>query len=161
MSNRIEFSANGQGKASKATKTAKAPRPTKAETAERAARALLRRRIAAGIGGIGVSVLALSVVHCTEGISLLTGSPWYLSALLAIGVDAGMVGCELAELIGDERALKLWARAYIGLSIALSMGLNAYAFGLHATIPAAGAALGLVVPVLVLALGRVAGHLAK
>jgi hypothetical protein len=76
MSNRIEFSANGQGKASKAPKTAKAPRPTRAETADRAARALLRRRIATGIGGIGVSVLALSVVHCTEGISLLTGPCW-------------------------------------------------------------------------------------
>jgi hypothetical protein len=159
MSNRIEFSTNG--KASKASKAPRAPRATKAEIQGQAARVRIRRGIAKGIGGIAVGVLSLSVVHCTEGIGLLTGSPWYLSALLAIGIDAGMVGCELAELIGDEKALKLWARAYIGMSIALSMGLNAYAFGLHATIPAAGMALGLVVPVLVLMLGRVAGHLAK
>src|SRR5205085_10744953 len=113
MSNRIEFSTNGKAeKGSKATKTAKTPRPTKAEKEAQAGKTRLRRRVAGAIGGIGVSVLALSVVHCTEGITLLTGSPWYLSALLAIGIDAGMVGCELAELIGEsqERALRGWAR---------------------------------------------------
>jgi hypothetical protein len=56
------------------------------------------RRLACAVGAVGVGVLGLSVVHCTESIGLLTGSHWALSGLLAVGIDAGMVVSELAEL---------------------------------------------------------------
>jgi hypothetical protein len=152
----------GPGIPSKATaERPKAKRPSKTEATTKARLDDLRRKIAYGVGGVGVGVLALSVVHCTEAIGLLTGSPWYLSALLAIGVDAGMVLSELAELVAEKVELQRWARAYIGLSVGLSMGLNAYAFGMHASIMWAGVILGFVLPILVLMLGRIAGHLAK
>lgn len=142
----------------------KPARPSKAvrEAAARSAEqtTTLRIAIAKGIGGVGIAVLTLSVWHCTEAITLLTGSPMLLSGLLAIGIDAGMVMCELAELIGDG-SVKRWARGYIGLSVLMSMGLNAYAFAQHATVAWAGAACGIIIPALVLILGRVAGHLAK
>jgi hypothetical protein len=123
------------------------------------------QRVALGVGGVGVGVLGLSVTHCTESISLLTGSHWCLSCLLAIGVDAGMVGCELAELASHgskaEGKVRPWAKAYIVAAVLLSVLLNAYAFGLHAAEGMVWAAwvLGACVPCLVYALGRVAGHL--
>lgn len=123
------------------------------------------RRVALGVGGVGIGVLGLSVTHCTESISLLTGSHWCLACLLAVGIDAGMVTCELAELASHgskaECKVRPWARAYIVAAVLLSVLLNAYAFGLHAADGMVWAAwvLGACIPVLVYALGRVAGHL--
>jgi hypothetical protein len=94
------------------------------------------RRLACAVGAVGVGVLGLSVAHCTESIGLLTGSHWALSALLAIGIDAGMVASELAELASHgttagER-VRPWACGYTIAAVLLSILLNAYAFGLHA-----------------------------
>ena len=123
------------------------------------------RRLACAVGAVGVGVLGLSVTHCTESIGLLTGSHWALSALLAIGIDAGMVVSELAELASHctkagER-VRPWACGYTVAAVLLSILLNAYAFGLHAAPGMTWAAwlLGAVIPGLVYALGRVAGHL--
>jgi hypothetical protein len=54
-----------------------------------------------------------------------------------------------------------WARGYTVAAVLLSVLRNAYAFGLHAAPGMVGAAwlLGAVIPCLVYALGRVAGHL--
>lgn len=123
------------------------------------------QRIAYAVGGCGVGVLGLSVVHCTESISLLTGSHWALSGLLAIGIDAGMVTCEIAGLAAHgttvEKKVCPWASRYVAVAVLLSMLLNAYAFGLHAPQGMAWAAwcLGVVLPALVWMLGRVAGEL--
>jgi hypothetical protein len=112
-----------------------------------------------------VGVLSLSVHHCTEAISLLTGSHWALAGLLAIGIDAGMVASELAELVAHgskaDRSVRPWATAYVLVAVFLSVLLNACAFGLHAAAGMVWAAwlLGATVPCLVYALGRVAGHL--
>jgi hypothetical protein len=59
--------------------------------------------------------------------------------------------------------VKTWAGAYIALTVTISMGLNAYANGLHAPAEMLFAAwgMGAVIPVLVLILGRVAGLLYK
>jgi len=125
----------------------------------------LARRIALGVGGVGVGVLSLSVHHCTEAISLLTGSHWALAGLLAIGIDAGMVASELAELVAHgskaQRSVSPWANGYVVAAVVLSVLLNSYAFGLHAAQGMVWAAwlLGATVPCLVYALGRVAGHL--
>ncbi|HEV3256597.1 MAG TPA: hypothetical protein VG013_06950 [Gemmataceae bacterium] len=133
----------------------------------RAARKAMKhaRRLACAVGGVGVGVLALSVAHCTESIGLLTGSHWALSGLLAVGIDAGMVASELAELAAHgtkagER-VRPWARGYTIAAVLLSVLLNAYAFGLHAAPGMVWAAwlLGACIPGLVYALGRVAGHL--
>src|SRR5688572_23078532 len=123
------------------------------------------RRLASAVGAVGVGVLGLSVTHCTESIGLLTGSHWALAGLLAVGIDAGMVASELAELAAHgtkagER-VRPWARGYTVAAVLLSVLLNAYAFGLHAAPGMTWAAwlLGAVIPGLVYALGRVAGHL--
>ena len=53
------------------------------------------------VGGIGVVLLMLSVFHCTESIGLLTGSNCVLAAALAIGIDCGLVACEVVSVIED------------------------------------------------------------
>jgi hypothetical protein len=118
------------------------------------------RHLAYAVGGVGVGVLSLSVAHCTESIGLLTGSHWALSGMLAVGIDAGMVVSELAELASHgtraERRVRPWALAYTLVAVILSVLLNAYAFGLHAAPGMVWAAwlLGACIPCLVYALGR-------
>jgi hypothetical protein len=152
-------SANGKAK--------RPPRKPLVSSKARGARKAMRhaRRLACGVGAIGVGVLGLSVAHCTESIGLLTGSHWALSGLLAIGIDAGMVASELAELASHgttagER-VRPWACGYTVAAVLLSVLLNAYAFGLHAAAGMVWAAwlLGAAIPCLIYALGRVAGHL--
>jgi len=53
-------------------------------------------------GRLGCFVLLLSVWHCTEALQSLTGSPFALSVLLAVGVDLGMVACEVGSIIGQN-----------------------------------------------------------
>jgi hypothetical protein len=59
-------------------------------------------RTALAVASIGVGVLGLSVFHCCESISLLTGSHRLLATLLAIGIDCGFVACEVAILVGGD-----------------------------------------------------------
>jgi hypothetical protein len=118
-----------------------------------------RQRIAALIGAVATAVLTLSLWHCTEALAALTGSPLVLSALLAIGIDAGLVACELGAIIGDGRG-KLWCECYVLLAIALSVALNAYASAHHAeTMVAVSAVVGGLIPILVYVGFRAAGHL--
>ena len=147
-----------------AKRPARKPRPA---STPRAARKAMKhaRRLACAVGAVGVGVLGLSVAHCTESIGLLTGSHWALSGLLAVGIDAGMVVSELAELASHgtkagER-VRPWACGYTVAAVLLSVLLNAYAFGLHAAPGMVWAAwlLGACIPGLIYALGRVAGHL--
>lgn len=57
-----------------------------------------------------------------------------------------------------ERAGRhVWAHAGVGLCVTLSAGLNAYANAQHATVPLAGAAIGIMIPCLVFILCKVAG----
>jgi hypothetical protein len=51
----------------------------------------------------------------------------------------------------------LYAAAGVAIMAITSMGLNGYAFSLHATVPVAGWALGVIIPVFVLILFKVAG----
>src|SRR5262249_43416965 len=147
--------------------TAQRPaRKPKVPSKPRGARKAMKhaRRLACAVGAVGVGVLGLSVVHCTESIGLLTGSHWALSALLAVGIDAGMVASEMAELAshGTEAAERVrpWAPGYT-IAAGLLSGLpHASAFGLHAADGMVWAAwlLGACIPGLVYALGRVAGY---
>jgi hypothetical protein len=123
------------------------------------------KRLAAVCGSVATGVLALSVVHCTQAIAGLTGSHWLLAALLPVGIDAGMVASEVAEFASHgtsaEQTVGRWARGYTVAAILLSMALNAYAFGQHASgaLACAAAALGGIIPGLVYGPGRVAAHL--
>ncbi len=122
-----------------------------------------RRRMAVSVGAVGVAVLLLSVYHCTEAISLLTGSPVLLAALLAIGIDCGMVVTEMAAIIAAHDTVpncRRWANAYIVAAVALSMLLNSVASGLHAEgFKVLAYGVGAIIPVLVFILGKVAGLL--
>jgi hypothetical protein len=111
---------------------------------------------------IGIALLALSVSHCTEAIRLLNGSSWLLAGLLAVGIDAGMVASEWALLTAArdrDSEVNRWSNLYIVATVALSVLLNCYAFGLHAAEGMRWAAwlLGAFVPAAVYTLGRVAG----
>lgn len=142
------------------------PRKSKGRIQERKQRTPARkhwgqRKVSAMIlGAIGVALLALSLSHCTEAIALLTGSGRLLSLLLALGIDAGMVAAEWALLTGaGDKEVGRWSNAYIIATVALSVLLNCYAFGLHSAdgMRWAAWALGAFVPAAVYTLGRVAG----
>jgi hypothetical protein len=60
-----------------------------------------QRPMAKVIGTIGTAVLLLSVFHGYQSICLLTGSHWLLSAALAVGIDLGMVGCEVVATVNQ------------------------------------------------------------
>jgi hypothetical protein len=123
------------------------------------------KKCSLAVGGVGISTLGLSIVHCSSSISRVTGSPWWLAAALATTIDGGLVLSEVAEVAvhGTKAAASVtpWARAYIGLSISLSMALNALGSFEHAApgMTAWSYPLGAVVPVLVFLLGRTAGLL--
>jgi hypothetical protein len=61
-----------------------------------------QRGVAWFAGGSGVSLLVLSVWHCSEAIALLTGSPVALALPLAVAIDAGLVSCEVALITESE-----------------------------------------------------------
>ncbi len=148
-------------------RTASSPVPTiPAKQRRRPKKAVLsaRRRMAVGVGSVGVAVLLLSVAHCTEAIAHLTGSGLVLSALLAVGIDAGMVACELAAIQSAHDArphCRRWARTYIVLAVLLSCVLNGWASGHNADegLRVAAWVVGGLIPVLVFVLGQVAGLL--
>jgi hypothetical protein len=121
-----------------------------------------RQKLGVAVGSVGVSVLGLSVVHCTTAISALTGSPLFLSGLLAVGIDAGMVACELSSIATSKgSSVKGWALTYIVLACLLSCGLNGWASAHHAEegLRYAAWGVGSLIPVLVFVLGKVAGLL--
>ena len=79
---------------------------------------------------------------------------------MVIGIDAGMVASEVAEVASHgtsaEQTVGRWARSYTLAAVVLSMLLNGYAFGQHATgaLTYAAAALGIIIPALVYGLGH-------
>lgn len=64
-----------------------------------------QKTIAYLCGGSGISLLFLSVWHCSQSIAMLTGSGLFLAVPLAVAVDAGLVSLELA-LISEPREKK-------------------------------------------------------
>src|SRR5690242_19066399 len=92
-------------------------KPARPRTNRKALSAALtaRRRVALAVGGVGTAVLLLSVWHCTEALALLTGAPLALAALLAVGIDCGLVACEVATVASGSVARRR-ARLYVGLA---------------------------------------------
>jgi hypothetical protein len=127
---------------------------------KRSGRMPVRRRLALVVGGVGCFVLLLSVWHCTEALAVLTGSSAPLAFLMAVGIDCGLVACEVAGILARKGAAKRWAGWYVAVAVVLSAMLNALACGRNAEecrVVAYG--VGAVVPALVLMLSRVAGCL--
>lgn len=151
---------NGTNKLARKSRASKPAQPSNDKTSRpRRASLHARQRIAIAVGSVGVFVLVLSLWHCTDALASLTGSPLALAALLAIGIDAGMVACELAHISTDGDTRR-WAGRYVLAAVALSVGLNAFASAEHASRwPALAAAVGATIPLLVYMLARVAGHL--
>lgn len=60
----------------------------------------LRGRRGLGVcgGAVALALLGLSVRHCAHTFAALTGADMFSAVLWAIGVDAGLVVCELATL---------------------------------------------------------------
>jgi hypothetical protein len=126
------------------------------------ARVRPQRRLALAVGGVGAFVLALSIWEVGTALHALTGMPYALAALLAVGVDLGMVVSEMAAVVSDAgRDAHCWAERYIALSVGLSVVLNAAAAASHAEgwMKAVALGVGGVVPVFVYIAGRVAGAL--
>ncbi len=125
-------------------------------------RARPQKRLAVAVGGVGTFVLFLSVWECTTALNALTGMPYVLAGLLAIGIDVGMVTTEMASVASTKESnAHTWAERYIALAVGLSIVLNAAAAGFHAeglwvlaAVPVGG-----VVPVFVFVAGRTAGSL--
>jgi hypothetical protein len=112
------------------------------------------------VGGVGSFILLLSVWHVTEALNLLTGMHMVLAVLMAVGIDVGMVACEVSGLVAkaDGQARK-WANGYILGAVALSAVLNAFASAEHANGAWIAYLVGGVIPLGVFVLGKVSGHL--
>ncbi len=125
-------------------------------------RAKPEKRLALAVGGVGAFVLFLSVWEVMTALHLLTGMPYVLAGLLAIGIDLGMVVSELASVVARRAShARYWAEAYIAVAVGLSVVLNAAAAASHASglWVLAAVPVGGVVPVFVFIAGRTAGAL--
>jgi hypothetical protein len=113
------------------------------------------RRMGYVCGIVACFVLALSVGHCTDALVALTGASVVAAFLLAVGIDCGLVACELASLTAGPEAKAACHRVVVG-SVVLSVLLNGFAGWCH------GGLLGTLlaaVPIIVYGLGQAAGKL--
>jgi hypothetical protein len=116
---------------------------------------------------VALTLTGLSLTHLTEGIAQVTGGNTWESAAMAVGIDAGFVALEIAQVIklGDEtrKVVDHYAKPAIMGTMVASALLNAFGFTAHATgmmvVPAA--LLGFAIPVLIYAMTRVAVAMAK
>jgi hypothetical protein len=56
------------------------------------------RALAYFSGAVGVALLALSVSHCAKAFAELTGADLVSAYLMAVGIDCGLVACELMTI---------------------------------------------------------------
>jgi hypothetical protein len=79
-------------------------------------------------------LLVLSLQHLAVGVMAITGCGWWEGILLAIGIDLGLVVTECAAIVASPAAAKsirLYVWAMITSTLALSAGLNSWAFAQH------------------------------
>jgi hypothetical protein len=134
----------------------------------RAARALRRQAgTAVGLGLVALTLTALSLSHLAHGIEGVTGCEAWEGWAMAVGIDLGFVGLELAQLAVGERIrrqITRYARPAILGTLAGSAGMNAFAFGGQAAngyLMAAGIALGVAIPTLIYCLTQVVARIAR
>lgn len=122
----------------------------------------MRRKVACATACTGLALLTLSLVDCTQAIRHLTGLHWCLAALMAVGIDAGLVACESADMVAcDDVRLRRWAYAGMGACMCASVILNCVGVWMNA--PTESRILATVfagmIPCVVFIMGRITGGL--
>lgn len=113
-------------------------------------------------GALVVSLTALSLDHFAHGITELTGDDSWLALALAIGVELGYIGIELARVLLPEPIWRNVGRMMEWTSrgcLAVSAAMNVLAFTSAEqswSVFAAAAALGVLIPILIFVLARIA-----
>jgi hypothetical protein len=117
--------------------------------------------VAVGAVGVGGLLLVLSLQHLAHGVMAITGCQWVEALFLAIGIDAGLVVTECAAIVANPaaaRSIRFYVWAMISSTLALSAGLNAWAFAQHSEglMALASCAFGFFIPLMVFGLSKVA-----
>jgi hypothetical protein len=158
---------NGQlhqtnGASGKGSKKPSAKKPQRPRTTKKGRDA--KRITALVLGSVAAGLIFLSVFHLTCAITSLTGSPYLLAVLLAVGIDLGLVASEVAEMVGHgEPGVQKWSRCYMLMATLMSMVLNSYEFAAHAPphwfSQSLSIGFGLILPPMIFVLARQAGGL--
>jgi hypothetical protein len=119
------------------------------------------RWVAVGAVGVGGLLLVLSLQHLATGVMAITGCTKWEGILLAIGIDLGLVVTECAAIVASPAAAKqirFYVWSMITSTLALSAGLNSWAFAQHSEglMVYASCAFGFFVPLMVFGLSKVA-----
>jgi hypothetical protein len=106
-------------------------------------------------------LLALSLKHLAFGVMAITGCGWLEGILLAAGIDLGLVCTEAAAIVATKeqaRQIRFYVWSMISATLALSAGLNAWAFAQHSQpdMTYASCAFGFFVPLMVFGLSKLA-----
>jgi hypothetical protein len=154
------------GKMSNVTKLSTRTAPRYVKPARVAAKATARKHRRQALAGVGVAIVAgslvgLSLTHLAHGIEIVTASPSWEAWSMAVGIDLGFVGLEMAQLTAAtdtvRKAIGGYVRPAIIGTLAGSAALNAFAFGSQAPgwmlYPAV--LLGLAIPALIYALTKI------
>jgi hypothetical protein len=120
------------------------------------------RKIAIFVAACCVGLMVVSISHLSDALATLTHSATWITFAMAIVVDGGMIGSEMACIFGKKEAHR-HAKHYLIGATALSMMLNCTSFCSHM----AGSwymfimpvVLGISIPLGVLKLGSVAAKL--
>lgn len=127
----------------------------------------MKRQImsAIGVGGVAVTLTALSLNHLAHGIEIVTSAPSWEAYAMAVGIDCGFISAELAQLFAsNEKLAKKISRftkpAIVGTLIG-SAAMNAFAFSnaVQGWMIVPAVLLGVAVPALIYALTRIGGAL--
>lgn len=144
------------------TKTAPAaPVPVTRSAAWR--RKIARQAFASyAVASVALVLTGLSLSHLAAGVQMLTqGAAWHAWAM-ALGIDLGFIGLELAQLCVTtadlRRTVERFAHPAVQGTLVMSAIMNAYAFAIHAPswpFVIAACTLGVSIPALIYVLTRV------
>jgi hypothetical protein len=117
--------------------------------------------VAVGAVAVGGLLLVLSLQHLAVGVMAITGCGWWEGILLGIGIDLGLVITECAAIVASPavaKSIRGYVWAMISSTLALSAGLNSWAFAQHSSgvMVYASCAFGFFVPLMVFGLSKVA-----
>lgn len=126
-------------------------------------RRMRRQALAAsGIGAVAFILTALSLTHLAHGIAIVTAAPAWEAWAMAIGIDLGFIGLELATICAATDSVRKqigkFARPAILGTLTASALMNAFAFATGGTDVASkvvAVCLGIAVPALIYALMRI------
>ena len=117
-----------------------------------------------GIGGVAVTLTALSLNHLAQGAEIVTHTGGWQAWALAVVIDLGFIATELAQLmISDKlrRSIAHYTQPLIVGTMIGSAAMNAFAFASDASgwQLYAASVLGLAIPGVIYALTRIGAAL--